>query len=108
MALRSTSGREDDYTPMPWIIEKQLFTKFIKDFYEEMLYDNLHSCSNMPSPDNVFPIKRGNWTLNECIVEGKGLPEMAPQGYYKIILNVTGDVEWGFVSVAKITDKYAY
>ncbi|XP_034477897.1 uncharacterized protein LOC117784307 [Drosophila innubila] len=106
VAFRSTSGRDEDYTPLPWTIPKQPFSKFIEDFYKDMIYENLYSCSNLPEPDKVLPFQRGNLTLKECVVEGKGMPEMAPQGYYKIILKTTGEVEWGFVSVARLFDKF--
>ncbi|XP_034480170.1 uncharacterized protein LOC117785978 [Drosophila innubila] len=105
-AFRSNSGRDEDYTPMPWTIPKQPFSKFIDDFYKDMIYENFHSCSNMPAPDDGIPYKIGNWTFNECVVEGKGMPEMAPQGYLKVIFKITGEVEWGFVSVSRIFDKY--
>ncbi|KAM8712819.1 hypothetical protein ACLKA7_013191 [Drosophila subpalustris] len=105
VSFRSQSGRDDEYSPMPWSIPKQLYTEFIESFYEDMIYKNLGGCSNMPKPENVLPFKKENITLTECVVSGDGLPEMAPQGYYKVKLTVTGEVEWTIVSVAKIFDK---
>ncbi|XP_034480171.1 uncharacterized protein LOC117785979 [Drosophila innubila] len=105
-AFRSVSGREEDYTALPWGIPKQIYTKFIKDFYQDLIFKNFHSCSNLPTPDNVLPFKRDNYSFVECVVNGDGLPDIVPQGYYKIVATVTGEVEFGFVTISRITDKF--
>jgi len=91
---------------MPWTIKKQTYTEFIENFYDDIIYSNFAGCSNMPKPDEVLPWRRTNYTFKDCIVEGDGLPEMAPQGYYKVVFKVTGEVEWGFVAISRITDKW--
>jgi len=93
---------------MPWSIKKQTYPEYIEGFYEDMIYANLAHCTNLPEPANASPWKRANYTLTECIVEGKGMPEMAPQGYYKVIFTATGEVDWVFETVVKIFDKTPY
>ncbi|KAM8712820.1 hypothetical protein ACLKA7_013192 [Drosophila subpalustris] len=106
VAFRSQSGNEDDFVPMPWSIEKQPYPKYVKDIYEDIVYSNFGSCTTLPKPEDALPWKRGNITFTECFVEGKGMPDLAPQGYYKVIFKVTDPaVEWGFDAVVKITDK---
>ncbi|XP_034102071.1 uncharacterized protein LOC117566639 [Drosophila albomicans] len=104
-AMRSQSGNDDDYTPVPWSIPKQNYEEFFKNFYENLVYKNFGGCSNFRAPADLFPWVNGNYSFSDCEVSGDGMPEIAPQGYYKINFNVTGEVEWGFESVCKIFDK---
>ncbi|XP_034480169.1 uncharacterized protein LOC117785977 [Drosophila innubila] len=106
VAYRSQSGREEEYVLMPWSIEKQPYTKYVEDFYEDVVYSNFGSCTTLPTPEKANPWQRGNYTFKECVVEGKGMPEIAPQGFYKVIFTATGEVDWGIEAVVRITDKH--
>ncbi|KAH8372123.1 hypothetical protein KR093_010118, partial [Drosophila rubida] len=104
-AMRSQSGNEDDYKPVPWTISKQPYQEFLENFYHDLVYKNFGSCSNFKKPEDVLPWENGNYTFSDCEITGDGMPEIAPQGYYKIDFNVTGEVDWGFQAVCKIFDK---
>ncbi|KAH8296941.1 hypothetical protein KR044_001167, partial [Drosophila immigrans] len=104
-AKRSQSGNDDDYKPVPWSIPRQPYFEFIKNFYDDLVYKNFGKCSNFRTPDDVLPWKKDNYSFFDCSIEGDGMPEIAPQGYYKINFNVDGEVDWGFEAVCKIFDK---
>lgn len=92
---------------MPWTIEKQPYPKYIEDFYQDLVYSNFGSCSDLPEPDSATPWNRGNYTFKDCFVDGDGLPEIAPQGFYKVIFTATGEVDWGIEAIVRITDKHS-
>ncbi|XP_051861785.1 uncharacterized protein LOC117570306 [Drosophila albomicans] len=105
-AWRSPTGNENEYKTVPYLIPKQTYDKFMKSYYDDLLYKNLCNCSTLPEPENIYPWKNDNYTFSGCIVQPKGFPDIAPQGYYKANFSVTGEVNWGFVGVAKIFDKF--
>ncbi|EDW01843.1 uncharacterized protein LOC6560249 [Drosophila grimshawi] len=101
----SYSGYEDDYKPLPWSIENQTFQQFVIDFYTNVSYANLKPCSNLPEPANAYPFPMGTYTFTKCEVSGEGLPEIMAEGYYKIVLSSTGQVDVGFTGIARVTTK---
>lgn len=102
---QSQTGRDDDYRQMPWNIDKQPFPKYLEDFYKDVLYANVGHCSNLVEPGNEIPWPMITYKFENCIITGDGLPEIAPEGYYKVFFNVTGEVDWGFVLGLKIVSK---
>ncbi|EDW01844.1 GH21658, partial [Drosophila grimshawi] len=105
IALRSPTGSEDDYRPMPWSMEKQPFNQGLKNYYADILYKNFGPCSNLPLPENVYPVPKDKYRLEKCVISGEGMPEVAPNGYYKVIYNVTGEVDWALVCIVKVFQK---
>ncbi|XP_017836707.1 uncharacterized protein LOC108595931 [Drosophila busckii] len=105
IAWRSNTGDEDDYKLMPWCIEKQTFGKFIENYYESMVLKNIGHCTNFPAVDNVHPFPKNAYKLDMCEFTGEGLPEIAPEGYYKIIFSATGEVDWSFMVKTKVVPK---
>ncbi|EDW62191.1 uncharacterized protein [Drosophila virilis] len=103
VAYRSSSGNPDEYILLPWSIPKQMYKKYTASYYKDILFKNLGHCSNLPQPDNVDPWPRNIYKLEKCVLTGDGLPEIAPQGYYKIIFRVTGEVDWSLELIAKLT-----
>ncbi|KAH8407572.1 hypothetical protein KR222_007015, partial [Zaprionus bogoriensis] len=104
-AYRSTTGNDDDYKLMPWKIPKQTFKSFLKTFYDDIVLKNFANCTeNLPeSPLDPWP--RIRLEFNTCVPNGEGMPEIAPQGYYKVVFAVVGEVDWGFVSTCRVFDK---
>lgn len=102
---RSSSGNEEDYKLLPWSIPKQPFEKFIEEYYEKMIFKNLQHCSNIPETKDAYPWPKGTYTFDKCIVAGEGMPEIAPEGYYKVIFEVTGQCEMRFTTIVKVTTK---
>ncbi|XP_064544340.1 uncharacterized protein LOC135432540 [Drosophila montana] len=105
IAYRSQSGNGNDYQLVPWSIPKQSFQDYINGYYKEVIYSNLGACSNLPKPGTESPFPSMTIKLDKCVITGEGMPEMAPEGYYKILFSVTGEVEWGFELIAKIFSK---
>ncbi|XP_030558274.1 uncharacterized protein LOC115760860 [Drosophila novamexicana] len=104
-AYRSSTGSEDDYKLLPWSIPKQTFKKFADSHYKDIVFANLEHCSNIPNPENVYPWPKGTAIFDRCTATGDGMPEIAPEGYYKIIFTISGEVEAGFTTIVKLTTK---
>ncbi|ALC42391.1 CG34028, partial [Drosophila busckii] len=103
---RSNTGNEEDYTLMPWSVPKQTYEEYTKSFYESIVHKNLAHCSNLPTPDKAYPIPKGTvYKFDRCVVDGDGMPDYAPDGYYKVVFNATGEVEWTVTIIVKITKK---
>ncbi|XP_064543238.1 uncharacterized protein LOC135431834 [Drosophila montana] len=104
-AYRSSSGAEDDYKILPWSIPKQTFKSFADSHYKDIVYKNLKQCSNIPEPENVYPWPKGTYKFDRCTATGDGMPEIAPEGYYKVIFTISGEVETGFTTIVRLFTK---
>ncbi|XP_030558271.1 uncharacterized protein LOC115760858 [Drosophila novamexicana] len=105
VAYRSSSGNPDEYALLPWSIPKQTYKKYTNSYYKDIIFKNLGHCSNLPQPDNVDPWPKNIYKLEKCVISGEGMPEIAPEGYYKVIFRVTGEVDWSFEFIAKLSTK---
>lgn len=105
LIYHSQTGGEDDYKQMPWNVPQKPFSEFMAEFYKDMLYANLGECSNLAEPGKEIPWPMITYKFANCAVTGEGMPEIAPEGYYKIFFTVTGQVDWGFVFIMKIVSK---
>ncbi|XP_017835540.1 uncharacterized protein LOC108594913 [Drosophila busckii] len=105
MGYRSNTGNEEDYKLLPMGIPKQTYQEYLENFYEKMLYLNVKNCSKLPEPENAWPWARGTYTFKNCVATGDGLPDVTPEGYYKVVFMVTGEVEWNMTSIVKVTTK---
>lgn len=106
-AYHCTSGDESDYKLMPFSIPKQPFFEYLNAFYKDAFIKNVGHCSNLIQFEGEFtpPWPRGVYKLDKCVASGEGLPEVVPEGYYKIVYNTTGQVTWGFIFVVRVTQK---
>ncbi|EDW36377.1 GL17760 [Drosophila persimilis] len=108
-AYRSNSGAENDYKVLPWSIPKQTYYDYLNTYYKDVLIPNLGHCSNLPQFEGKFqpPWPKDTYLVDKCVIEGQGLPEVVPPGFYKIIFIVSGpdQPEWGFTVVLKVTAK---
>ncbi|XP_030558361.1 uncharacterized protein LOC115760926 [Drosophila novamexicana] len=104
-AYRSSTGSKDDYKLLPFCIPKQAFQRFAESHYKDIIYTNLKQCSNIPKPENAYPWPKGTYIFDKCTVTGDGMPEVLPEGYYKIVFDVSGKVGGGFTSIGKLTTK---
>ncbi|EDV55054.1 uncharacterized protein LOC6547082 [Drosophila erecta] len=106
VVYRSSTGDESDYKLIPWSIPKQSFYDYLNGFYKDMMMKNFASCSNMPQFKGKFqpPWPKNTYFGNKCMIDGDGLPDMVPPGFYKIIFNCTGPDQpsWSFVGIFKI------
>ncbi|KAH8357750.1 hypothetical protein KR200_003255, partial [Drosophila serrata] len=107
VAHRSSSGAESDYKLIPFNIPKQSWEEFMNTHYKDMVIPNLGDCSNLIKFEGKYD---GNWpkqvyTLDKCVANSDGFPEVVPEGFYRINFTVTGPVDWGFVLIVKISTK---
>ncbi|XP_017024949.1 uncharacterized protein [Drosophila kikkawai] len=107
VAHRSISGAESDYKLIPFTIAKQPFPDYMNSHYKDLVIRNLAKCSNLiqfeGKFDGVWPQKV--YTLDKCVADSDGFPEMVPEGFYRINFTVTNPVDWGFVLIVKIFNK---
>ncbi|XP_017835535.1 uncharacterized protein LOC108594909 [Drosophila busckii] len=103
---RSNTGNEEDYVVMPWSLPTRTYEEYIKSFYESIVLKNLEYCSNLPAPDKAFPVPKDNvYKFDRCVLNGEGMPEIVPDGYYKVFINATGEVDWTIIIRMKISRK---
>ncbi|EDV55056.1 uncharacterized protein LOC6547084 [Drosophila erecta] len=102
-----SSGAEDDYKMMPWSIPKQPFFEYLNAFYKDAFIKNVGHCSNMLQFEGDFvpPWPRNVYKLDKCVASGEGLPEIAPEGFYKLDYKMSGQVDWGFTLIVKVSNK---
>ncbi|XP_017867666.1 PREDICTED: uncharacterized protein LOC108616756 [Drosophila arizonae] len=105
LIYHSQTGGEDDYKLMPWNVPQKPFSEFIGEYYKDLLYANLGSCSNLAEPGKEIPWPKITYKFEKCQITGDGMPEIAPEGYYKIFFTATGPVDWSFVYGMKIVSK---
>ncbi|KAH8290438.1 hypothetical protein KR054_002987, partial [Drosophila jambulina] len=110
VVYRSTSGAEADYKLLPWSIPKQPFYDYLDNYYKDVIMKIFSHCSNLPQFEGKFqpPWPVQTYVADKCVLgDGDGLPEMAPPGFYKIIINFTGidQPSWGVVAVFKLKTK---
>ncbi|XP_017077708.1 uncharacterized protein LOC108112381 [Drosophila eugracilis] len=109
IVLRSSSGEESDYKLLPWAIPSQSLYDHMNTYYKEVSMKNFKHCSNVPQFEGQFqpPMPKMTYIGNKCVIDGDGLPDMIPQGYYKIILKCYGPEQptWNATVIAKVTTR---
>ncbi|XP_050743279.1 uncharacterized protein LOC108029982 isoform X2 [Drosophila biarmipes] len=83
--LNSYSGNEEDYKLTPYSIQPQKFIDYINTFYKDMLLPNLGNCTDMPRYDDGFvpPWPKATFNFTRCGLNGKGLPDILAEGFYR-------------------------
>ncbi|XP_043067032.1 uncharacterized protein [Drosophila bipectinata] len=107
IAHRSASGDESDYKKLPLNIPKQPYTDFMNTHYKELVVPNLGYCSNIVQFEDKFqpPWPQRVYTFNKCVSRCVGFPELFPEGFYRLVMNFSSPVDWGFKVVIKIINK---
>ncbi|XP_030381198.1 uncharacterized protein LOC115629009 [Scaptodrosophila lebanonensis] len=106
LCYRSNSGG-NDWKIMPWSIPYQKYEDFVNTFYKEMVTKSIGHCTNMPQYEKKYqpPWPKKLYVFDHCVVNGDGFPEHMVEGYYKVIINITGEVHWVLTFVLKVTSK---
>ncbi|XP_017077702.1 uncharacterized protein LOC108112377 isoform X3 [Drosophila eugracilis] len=106
-AYRSPTGEESGYKLLPFSIPRQTLYDYLNTYYKYAIVKNFGSCSNIPQFKGKFepPIPRKTYIGRNCAIDGEGLPEVLPSGFYKVIFNCSGPDQptWSFVAILKIT-----
>ncbi|XP_030387930.1 uncharacterized protein LOC115634385 [Scaptodrosophila lebanonensis] len=103
---RSPTGSNYDYRLTPWSVPKQKYHDYINTLYKEFV-KNFSNCSNLPVYKDNFkpPWPKNKYEFKRCEVAGAGLPEVLPEGFYKLVAAMSGEVDWGLTIILKITTK---
>ncbi|XP_033253672.1 uncharacterized protein LOC117193045 [Drosophila miranda] len=106
-AYHSSTVVESDYKILPWSIPQQPFFEFLNGFYKDAFIKNVGHCSNLVQSEDDYlpPWPRNVYTLDKCLVNGDGLTEIVPEGFYKIVYKASGQVDWGCILIVKVTTK---
>ncbi|KAH8348350.1 hypothetical protein KR084_006648 [Drosophila pseudotakahashii] len=109
IAYRSSSGEEADYKVLPWSIPKQPFYEYLNTYYKDVIMKNFAPCSNIPVFEDKFepPWPKKTYIGDKCVIDGDGLPEIVPPGFYKILFKGFGQDQpsWSFTAIVKLTNK---
>nr|NP_611314.2 uncharacterized protein Dmel_CG18538 [Drosophila melanogaster]AAF57717.2 uncharacterized protein Dmel_CG18538 [Drosophila melanogaster] len=107
--LRSSTGDVSDYKLLPWAIPKQSLYEHLNTYYKDVSMKNFKHCSNIPQFEGKFqpPLPKQTYFGNKCVIDGDGLPEIVPAGFYLIVIKCYGPGQptWNTTSVFKITPK---
>ncbi|XP_026836041.1 uncharacterized protein LOC6547083 [Drosophila erecta] len=107
--LRSSTGDASDYKLLPWAIPKQSLYDHLNTYYKDVSMKNFKHCSNIPQFEGKFqpPLPKKTYFGNKCVIDGDGLPDIVPSGFYLIIIKCYGPNQptWSSSSVFKITQK---
>ncbi|XP_068144163.1 uncharacterized protein [Drosophila tropicalis] len=108
LIYRSTTGSESDYKLTPWSIPKQNFVEYLDTFYKDIILKNFKDCSDLPDFGDKYvpPFPQKNYTINACTVQGDGLPDVVPEGFYKMVAQVENPMMVYISVVLKVTTKY--
>ncbi|XP_030388103.1 uncharacterized protein LOC115634487 [Scaptodrosophila lebanonensis] len=106
LCYRSNTGG-NDYKLTPWSIPYQKLDDFLEKFYENLIVKNVGHCSNIPKFGKKYtpPWPKNRYIFDRCVINGDGFPETAPDGFYKVVANITGEVQWVLTFVVKVTTK---
>jgi len=109
VVYRSSSGDENDYKMLPFSLPKQTFYDYLNTYYKDVIIKNLGHCSNLPQFKGKFqpPWPQNTYKFDKCKIDGDGLPDVAPPGFYKILFTQfgSGQPTWGFTAIFKLTAK---
>ncbi|XP_030246895.1 uncharacterized protein LOC115565731 [Drosophila navojoa] len=107
--LRSVSGAEDDFRPLPMAVPKQRIID-LKKLYDDIVYPVMKDCSNMPKieGDKLLPWPKRIYTFNMCNFDNGNLPEIMAEGYYKVKCICEGEVRWSVIYFLQIKTQLIY
>ncbi|XP_011291723.1 uncharacterized protein LOC101896456 [Musca domestica] len=101
-AYRSENGK--DYKPIPLKTPRQHLYEYFNTFYKEYAMNSLKNCSNMPAFEGKFvpPLEKKTYVLEKCQFDQSAFPQHMQEGFYKVDMAGSGEVEWHFIFVVEI------
>ncbi|KAM7347108.1 uncharacterized protein ACRADG_006769 [Cochliomyia hominivorax] len=103
-SFRSAQG-DNDYKVLPFQMPSTHFLNVLNTHYKDILMDTLKDCSDCPVFEKEFvpPLEKKVYTLNACQFSQDGLPNHLQDGFYRLLIIGTGDVEYEIEVIAEIT-----
>ncbi|XP_073828231.1 uncharacterized protein isoform X1 [Musca autumnalis] len=94
---RSENGK--DYKPIPMQTPRIHIYDYLNTFYKNYAMGTLKDCSNMPAFEGKFkpPLEKKTYVLEKCQFDQSAFPLYVQEGFYKVDMIGTGDVEWHFI-----------
>ncbi|XP_073828235.1 uncharacterized protein [Musca autumnalis] len=104
-SYRSENGK--DYRPLPFKTPRQHIFDYFNTFYKDYVMDTLKDCSNFPAFEDKFepPFERQTYYLDHCQFDQESFPQHLQEGFYKVNMSFSGDVDWYIIFVAEVQSK---
>uniref|UniRef100_A0A1A9W1C0 Uncharacterized protein n=1 Tax=Glossina brevipalpis TaxID=37001 RepID=A0A1A9W1C0_9MUSC len=103
IAYRSATGNANSYQLLPYRILKTQIHDFLDQYYEGFLKE-FETCSNYP----VIETKARDYKFqqlhrfNKCTFTTDPLPNYLPEGYYKAVVQFSGETDWSITCIAHV------
>ncbi|XP_073828226.1 uncharacterized protein [Musca autumnalis] len=96
-AYRSENGK--DFKPIAMQTPRIHIYDYLNIFYEDYAMESLKDCSNLPAFEGKFepPIEKKTYVVEKCQFDHSAFPRYLQEGFYKVDMVGTGDVEWHLI-----------
>uniref|UniRef100_A0A1A9V8X1 Uncharacterized protein n=1 Tax=Glossina austeni TaxID=7395 RepID=A0A1A9V8X1_GLOAU len=99
---QSASGNSDNYRKLPYQVSDKLFDCL--DQYYNQTFKNFLSCSNFPlieteARDYKY---RQLYIIDKCTLSNDAAPNYLPDGYYKVLVQFTGEADWSLILLFEV------
>uniref|UniRef100_A0A1A9W1N0 Uncharacterized protein n=1 Tax=Glossina brevipalpis TaxID=37001 RepID=A0A1A9W1N0_9MUSC len=100
---RSATGNADSYQLLPYRILKTQVHDFMDQYYKGFIKD-FETCSNFP----VIETKARDYKFqqlyrfNKCTFTTDPMPNYLQEGYYKAIIQFSGETDWSVTCIAHV------
>ncbi|XP_065365417.1 uncharacterized protein LOC135958442 [Calliphora vicina] len=105
-SYRSVQG-DTEYNVLPFQMPPTHINKVLNTHYKNVLMGTLKDCSDLPVFEDEFepPLEKKLYTLNACQFSQDGLPNHLQEGFYKLVIIGTGDVDFEIEVIAEVTPE---
>ncbi|KNC29722.1 hypothetical protein FF38_08467, partial [Lucilia cuprina] len=105
-SFRSPQG-DNDYKVLPFQMPATHLYKVLNTHYKDVLMETLKDCSDFPVFENTFepPMEKKLYTLDSCQFSQDGLPNHLQDGFYKLLIIGSGEVDWNVEVIAEVTQE---
>lgn len=76
----------------------------LNSHYKDVLMDTLKDCSDLPVFEDKFepPLEKKIYKFNACQFSQDGLPNHLQEGFYKLLIIGSGEVDWEIEVIAEV------
>uniref|UniRef100_A0A1A9ZJ09 Uncharacterized protein n=1 Tax=Glossina pallidipes TaxID=7398 RepID=A0A1A9ZJ09_GLOPL len=98
----SASGNSDSYKRLPYGGSEKIYD-LIDSFYHQFC-KSFAKCSNFPliktkARDYKY---RQRYTFDKCTFSADAAPNYMPIGYYKVVMQITGETYWSMTALVEV------
>uniref|UniRef100_A0A1A9WC58 Uncharacterized protein n=1 Tax=Glossina brevipalpis TaxID=37001 RepID=A0A1A9WC58_9MUSC len=108
IVYHSSTGSEKDYKLLPMAIRRQSIYSYLNSFYKDFIMNGVGNCSNLWNFQGKAPspLEKMRYELNDCVLNDDNYPNHLADGFYRIMGNVYGQVEWNIILFVEVMRKY--